>query len=70
MRGAGVESIGCYCVVLSRLPFGGTVVTHGNLARKVGTLDGIRIHFVIITYLLIYILNYFFNNLLNYLFSY
>ena len=50
MRGAGVESIGCHGVVLSRLPFGGTVVKHGNLARAVGTLDGFRILFVIVTY--------------------
>jgi hypothetical protein len=28
------------------------VVKHGSLARTVDTLDGIRIHFVIITYLL------------------
>ena len=67
MRGAGVENIGCHWVVLFRLLFGGTVVKHGSLARTVGTLDVIRIQFVIITYLLIYILTYVRTYLLTYL---
>ena len=52
MRRAGVESIGCHGGVLFRLPFGGTVVKHGSFARTVGTLNGIKIHFVNTTYLL------------------
>jgi hypothetical protein len=56
MRGAGVEGIVCHGVVLFWLPFGGTVVKHASLARTVGTLDGIKIHVVIIKYLLTYLL--------------